>query len=146
MDDTSIWSAYEQNCLYYGKCKDLRTCPNKYNECCYCSRYMDVHPTLIADCGFASDCVIPSVNKKCYIAFGEICPICIEPITTKSSAWLTPCGHAFHKKCLIDNYHYRDIHNMCIQNSNEIPCPVCREGLVCCCVGLDSLDKYNSKN
>jgi hypothetical protein len=35
---------------------------------------------------------------------------------------------------------------MTLEYSNEIPCPVCREGHVSCCVGLDSLDKYNTEN
>ena len=86
------------------------------------------------------------INKKCYIGFGEICSICLEPIITKTSAWLTPCCHVFHRKCLIDNYQFIKIHRMTIEYSNEIPCPVCREGFICCCVGLENLDKYNSKN
>jgi hypothetical protein len=140
MDDNKIWSVYERNSLFYSKCKDLKTCPNNDNNKCYCHNYALVHPTVIAVCGFCD--TKPSINKKCYIKFGDLCSICIEPILTKSSAWLTPCSHVFHRKCLIRNFQYRTIHEMTISFSNEIPCPVCREGHVDCCVGLDTLGKY----
>lgn len=146
MDDNLIWSAYDRNCLYYSKCKELKTCTNIIYDCCYCHNNALLQPNVIANCGFSPGIEKPNINKKCYIKFGEICSICIEPIITKKSAWLTPCGHTFHRKCLIDNFQYRTIHKMTIGHSNEIPCPVCREGLIWCCVGIDKLDKYNSKN
>jgi hypothetical protein len=40
---------------------------------------------------------------KCYIRPGEECPICIDKIQTKSSAFLTNCGHSFHKECLFNS-------------------------------------------
>lgn len=146
MDDSSIWSAYERTCLYYSKCKDLTNCSNCHDNNCYCHEYALFRPTLIGDCGFSDENIKPNINKKCYIGFGELCSICVEPIITKTSAWLTPCGHSFHRKCLIENYQYRSINRMTIDHSNQIPCPVCREGHVGCCVGLYALDKYHSKN
>jgi len=125
MDDPRIWSAYERN---HGNGNTI------------------VHRMEIANCGFLCDSAIPSIRKKCYIGLGETCAICMEPIMTKTSAWLTPCSHAFHKKCLIENYQYRKEQKMNNKYSNEVPCPVCRGGLVGCCVGLDVLDKYYSKN
>jgi hypothetical protein len=124
MDDNLIWSAFEIE---------------RFNKC------LLVSPTKISNCGFlCSD--KPCINKKCYIGFGEMCSICIEPIMLKKDAWLTPCGHQFHRKCLINNHRYRQINSMTIEYSNEIPCPICRTGLVNCCVGIDDMDKYNSKN
>jgi hypothetical protein len=80
MDDNSIWSAYEQT--NYNKCKDLKICPHKYNNYCYCCNYVSVFPIKIADCGFTLH-EKPSIKKKCYIGFGELCSICIEPIISK---------------------------------------------------------------
>lgn len=119
MDDNLIWSAYHTR------------------KCCENS---PICPTTIASCGFESR---PEMNQKCYIAFGDTCYICMDPITSKTNAWLTPCGHQFHRKCVITNHVYRQTHGMTLEFSNEIPCPVCREGLVNCCVGIDDLDKYH---
>jgi len=143
MDDNLIWSEGRTN--YYHTCKDLKTCPHKYDNICYCCNYLSVNPIHIAKCGFSCG-EKPSMKKKCYIGFGEICSICIEPILSKTNAWLTSCGHPFHRKCIIENYIYRQTHHMTIEYSNAIPCPVCRTGLVDCCVGLESLDKYNTNN
>jgi hypothetical protein len=115
MDDNLIWSAYEGN---------------EHND-------RPDFPTRIAYCGFTCYDGKPSIKNKCYIRFGELCYICIDPIISKRNAWLTPCGHQFHRKCLINNHRYRQKHNMTLEFSNEIPCPVCRDGLVDCCVGLN---------
>lgn len=145
MDDQSIWTPYERNSYHYHKCADVTICPNKYNEKCCCKSDALVHPTMVADCGYID--AKPSMKKKCYIGFGEICSICIEPILSKRTAWLTHCGHSFHHKCLIENYQYRYENCMFIDEySDMVPCPVCREGLVGCCVGFDVLDRYNSSN
>lgn len=156
MDDNLVWSAYERNCLYYYKCKDVNTCPSsgvyddeiddyEKDKKCYCHQNSVVYPKVIADCGFSSG-IKPDINKKCYIRFGEICSICTDPIITKSSAWLTPCGHSFHRKCLIENFQYRLNNNMTIEYSNEIPCPICRTGHIWCCVGLENIDRFNNYN
>lgn len=144
MDDNLIWSVYGRSKCYH-KCKDLKLCPNKYNNICYCCNYLSVSPTIIANCGFLCGEKL-SMKKKCYVGFGEICSICLDPIISKSTAWLTPCGHPFHRKCAINNHNYRQMHNMTLECSNSIPCPVCRFGLIECCVGLENLDKYNTKN
>jgi Ring finger domain len=141
MDDNLIWSAYDR-ISYYHTCKDLTTCPHMVDNICYCRNHLAVSPTRIIGCGFSK----PSLTTKCYIGFGEQCSICLEPIVSKTNAHLTPCGHPFHRKCLIDNYQYREKHNMTLEFSNEIPCPVCRTGLVWCCVGFENLDKYNTEN
>lgn len=142
MDDNLVWSAYEPT---YSKCKDLNICPHNYDNNCFCYNYLSISPTIIANCGFLCN-EKPSIKNKCYIAFGEICSICMEPIVSKKNAWLTPCNHQFHRKCLINNHEYRRMHNMTLDFTNEIPCPVCRDGLVDCCVGLHDLNKYNTKN
>jgi hypothetical protein len=147
MDDNIVWSAYERNSFIYSTCKDLKKCPHTDTYNCYCSIYQLVHPKIIAYCGFLCGDIKQSIlNKKCYIGFGEICSICTEPIISKKSAWLTPCGHPFHHKCLIENHYYREKNNMTIEYSNEIPCPVCRKGLIDCCIGIDNINRYRDTN
>ena len=144
MDDNLTWSVYGRT-IYDHKCKDLKICPHKYDNNCYCSNYLSVSPTIIAKCGFFCGEKL-SINKKCYIGFGEICSICLDPIISKTTAWLTPCGHPFHRKCVMKNYNYRQIRNLTLEYTNAIPCPVCRYGLIECCVGLENLNKYNTEN
>jgi Ring finger domain len=144
MDDNLIWSVYDRT-TYYNTCKDLDQCPHKFNNKCFCSNYLTVTPTRIASCGFLCG-QKPSIKKKCYIGFGEICSICLDPIISKRNAQLTSCGHQFHRKCIVENHVYRQMHRMTLEYSNEIPCPVCRSGLVECCVGLEDMDRYHSEN
>ena len=60
------------------------------------------------------------VKIKCYIKPGEECPICYEEIMTKSSAFITNCGHPFHKKCLSK---YIESKWLSISTAR---CPMCR--------------------
>ena len=68
-----------------------------------------------------------SIKRRCYIKPGEECPICIESILTKTNAFLTCCGHAFHKSCIFK----------CVEKKWEekypgtFYCPVCRTYLGC---------------
>lgn len=73
------------------------------------------------------DITIPfQLKRKCYISCNEECPICYDAIITKQNAYITPCGHSYHKKCLF-NY---------IQKKREangftsvLKCPMCRSRL-----------------
>jgi len=55
-------------------------------------------------------------KDKLYIKIMDECPICLEMITSKRNAYLTDCGHAFHKTCM---------HKLVFQNINA-SCPMCR--------------------
>ena len=57
-----------------------------------------------------------TLKDKLYIKKFDECPICLEGITSKQNAYLTQCGHAFHKKCM---------HQLVFNNVNA-SCPICR--------------------
>lgn len=70
-------------------------------------------------------------KRKVYIKPGEECSICFEKIMTKRNAYLTACGHSFHKKCLFKTYQVkRQTNPYC-----SLYCPLCRAKL-----GLDIKD------
>ena len=80
-----------------------------------------------------------NLKIKHYIKIGEECPICYDPIFHKNNAYLTECGHSFHKSCLM-NYDYANH----LVLKGIIWCPMCRGDM-----GLygDSTEIYcNSKN
>lgn len=60
-------------------------------------------------------------RKKYYIRPEQDCPICLEPILTKTSAFLTPCGHGFHKMCI-----HRAFETKWLTKQAGICCPICR--------------------
>ena len=64
MDDQNIWSAFEK--------EDCSTLIQEYK---------------ISSCGYENIPITKKLfDKKCYIAFGEICPICTEPIFYKNNS------------------------------------------------------------
>ncbi len=70
-------------------------------------------------------------KRKVYIKPGEECSICFDKIMTKKNAYLTACGHSFHKTCLFTTYEIkRQTNPYCSLN-----CPLCRAKL-----GLDIKD------
>jgi hypothetical protein len=70
-------------------------------------------------------------KRKVYIKPGEECCICLDKIYTKTNAYLTGCGHSFHKKCLFKSYEVKRKSNPnCTLN-----CPLCRSNM-----GLDIKD------
>jgi len=81
-----------------------------------------------------------NIKRKCYIKPGEECAICMEQIVTKTSAYLTSCGHSFHKSCIFK----------CMETKwnskygSNFKCPLCRTNL-----GMDIHnmgDKYDMYN
>lgn len=139
MDDHSIWSPYERNRNYYHTHYNPDTCAT-YSDFgrCTCRYSQLLSPLIVGNCGFEDK---PSINRRCYIGFGEQCPICIQPILHKKTAWLTPCGHAFHRKCLL--YAFRHYLELDIAYSNVMPCPICRKELTNCCIGEYTTPHYH---
>jgi hypothetical protein len=62
-----------------------------------------------------------NLQNKHYIKIGEECSICLNPINSRSDAFLTDCGHPFHCKCISDNYS--------INYEYGSNCPLCRQDI-----------------
>ena len=139
-----VFYLYERNSRYYYDC-NLRNCIQHCSDClnneCYCHLKQEVKPFTIGDqdvpCNF---------ERRCYIKPGEECPICFDKIMTKSTAFISNCGHSFHKKCIFK----------CIESkwsstsyTSHARCPLCRTTL-----GYPEFNKryrstyftYNNKN
>ena len=114
-----VFSLYDRNLDYYNDCKKqnkLEKCKNKHLEECYCKLSVPVRPFVIGE-----NTICCNINRKCYIRPGEICPICYDAILTKKSAYLTRCGHPFHKTCILKS--------MDIYSKKQHTCPMCRKYL-----------------
>jgi hypothetical protein len=130
-----VFSLYERNFSIYYDCNKnnkIDTCPNMWKGFCYCFCSQPLLPNTIGNTG-----VLCNVKRKCYIKPGEECPICMDPITTKSTAYLTTCGHSFHKLCIFKcmEKKWTDKYGSCFH------CPMCRTNL-----GMDIHDineRYN---
>ena len=93
-----VFYLYERNSRYYYDCNlrnSIQHCSDCLNNECYCHLKQEVKPFTIGDqdvpCNF---------ERRCYIKPGEECPICFDKIMTKSTAFISNCGHSFHKKCI----------------------------------------------
>jgi len=121
-------SNYYYNCLHQGK-----ICTTKFNNECYCYESQIVKPYTIGE--QQTKC---NIKRKTYIKIGDECPICIEPINTKKSAFLTSCGHAFHKKCIFNAFETKWKNKW----GSQFYCPMCR-----CRLGQIDIDnRYNCKS
>lgn len=67
-----------------------------------------------------------SFKRKCYIKQGDECPICFDAIQTKRSAYITACGHSFHKACLS---RYMESKWLSTKYTSNARCPMCRSNL-----------------
>jgi len=116
-----VFCLYERNSRYYHDC-NLKNCIEECNDCwsndCYCHLKQTVRPFTIGDQN-----VPCSLKIKCYVKPGEECPICYEEIMTKSSAFITNCGHPFHKKCLSK---YIESKWLSSSYTSTARCPMCR--------------------
>lgn len=130
-----VFYLYERNSRYYHDCvqqNNIENCVDCDNNECYCHFKQEVKPFTIGDQDTPCD-----VKIKCYIKPGEECPICYEEIMTKSSAFITNCGHPFHKKCLSK---YIESKSLSISYTSTSRCPMCR-----CCLGdPDFIQRYRA--
>ena len=115
-----VFYLYERNKTFYDNCRLAgRKCPNEvYDVECYCQVIEPVLPITIGD-----QCVPCNFNRKVYIKQGEECAICMETIYQKNNAYLTSCGHSFHKTCLFNAFEIK------AKNKHNFPCPLCRARL-----------------
>ena len=124
-----IFYLYERNSSYYHDCS-LKNNIEEYwtNECCK----QEVIPFTIGD-----QYAVCDLNIRCYIKPGEECPICYEQINTKRSAFITNCGHRFHKKCLLK---CMETKWLSCSYASTARCPMCR-----CSLGdPEFLQRYRS--
>jgi len=113
-----VFYLYERTSRYYHSCAKTKTdCQSE----CYCHLQQTVIPSAIGDP------FIPcNLQRKCYIKPGEMCSICLDPIIKKSNAFITWCGHPFHKKCL---FMYMQSKWSSINPMHPVKCPMCRRML-----------------
>ncbi len=118
-EDDVFW-LYERNANFYRCCKTngntMANCRTVWNNECYCYESEEIQPRTIGDqtlpCRF---------HVKTYIPIGEMCPICLDGIYIKNNAYLTGCGHAFHKSCIrsvLETFPHKNL-----------MCPFCRANL-----------------
>jgi len=97
-------------------------CADPWNNKCICYLSQPIKASVIGDTE-----VPCSLTKKCFIKPNEECPICMNSISTYSTAYLTRCGHSFHKECI-----FKSMETCRINNNKLYCCPMCRTKL-----GLD---------
>ena len=115
--DDIFW-LYERNKNIYSDCiKKNRICNNLIDNKCYC--YIDdiVYPITVGDQDVK--CIF---KVKSYIKIGEECPICMEGIFHKINAYITGCGHSFHRKCLSKVFQTK----WKTKAYSVLRCPICR--------------------
>jgi hypothetical protein len=120
-----IFYVHERNRLIYYDCEKqgcIDKCPNNLLQVCCCKNYCPVYPDIISN----DYKINHNKTKKIYIKPGEICPICYDPIINKKNAFLTPCGHSFHKTCL-NQTHTSNLLRFGSKNEEKMPCPMCRK-------------------
>ena len=64
--------------------------------------------------------------NKSYIKINDKCMICISSVSSINNAYLTECGHTFHKSCLSNYFHFlkfKKPHKLILN------CPLCRSNL-----------------
>lgn len=112
-----VYSLYERNhLLYTSNCINEKIVSEKNN---YLTNHT-IKPITIGDSS------IPCcLHVKCYIRQGEECPICLENIMLKKDAFLTGCGHAFHRHCLLKMFENKWNQKL----FSALKCPMCRCGL-----------------
>lgn len=127
-----VFWLYERNKTkeYIDCIKLCKPCPNLFDNECLCDSSDPILPLTIGE-----QTVKCRFKVKSYIKFGEECPICFDPIQHKKNAYLTGCGHAFHRKCLFNTFQAK----WETKPFSTLKCPMCRAALGC----PDMLERYN---
>ena len=116
--DDIFW-LYERNKRAYCYCNNKSDYIPGSNVCNnYCFENIPVSSLTIGDTDIPCN-----INRKCYIKQGEECSICLENVMTKNTAYLSPCGHTFHKKCIFQAYESK----MYSKWASVFRCPMCRQ-------------------
>jgi Ring finger domain len=124
-----VFYLYERNSSWYYDCKNTgikQLCTNTLlnhspiNNTCFCEVEQIVKPITIGN-----QKVSCCLDRRCYIKPGTECPICYDQIIRRSDAYLTGCGHAFHKKCIFNAFKQKILYKY----TSNFNCPMCRTRL-----------------
>ena len=134
--EVDAFCLYERNRYWYHNCNNLNKmseCTTSFNKKCYCYLKCPVKPATIGDQDDNCD-----LKRKMYIVPTQECSICLEQIVRKSDAYLTSCGHGFHKGCIYKAFETKMKHKY----ASQFKCPECRTKIG---NDLDNLnDRYNT--
>lgn len=124
-----VWDLYKRNKRYYDVCHLAnKACPSFYEDC-YCHLSAPVLPITIGDQFHSCN-----MRTKRYISPYEECSICLEPINKESNAYLTNCGHGFHKSCLFKSYETNFYQHRRTELNGykyfQFLCPLCRKHII----------------
>ena len=118
-----VFYLYERNSSYYHNCSQqgkMNTCPDNWNNQCYCCANQEVLPLTIGD-----QTIPCSIKRKCYIKPNEECPICLENIFRKKESYISGCGHSFHKLCIFKSMETQ----WNTKYASNYKCPMCRSNI-----------------
>jgi len=118
-----VFYLYERNSSYYHNCNKqgkINECPDNWQNECYCHTKQDVLPLTIGN-----QYVPCSIKRRCYIRPGQECPICLENILRKSEAYISCCGHSYHKHCIFKSMETQ----WKKKYASNFKCPLCRTNL-----------------
>lgn len=141
-DDLDVWWLYERNSRYYYTCTDLSKCPSVSDDDEFCKECSCQYNQIVSPIEIGEWWQTSKLNVRSYIKIGSDCPICMAPMIHKRNAWITYCGHSFHRTCLVQFYNSYMRRKDIIHYTNCVPCPICRSELPTCCTGID-VQKYN---
>lgn len=115
-----VFYLYERNSSWYHNCKNINNIFEcKYNiSCCECHK----DKQLVMPITLGNRDVLCDLSRRCYVKPGTECSICFESIERKTDAYLTCCGHAFHKRCIFSAFKQK------VQGkwTSNFGCPLCR--------------------
>ena len=96
---------------------------NRFTTKKVCEFY--IREKIVQPITIGETCIPCKLSKKCYIYPGEECAICLDNILLKKDAYLTGCGHAFHRTCLFKTFETK----WSLKPFSTLKCPICRCGL-----------------
>lgn len=113
--EEDIYSINERTRNVYVECFTKEICERE----CECFNNQIIIPLSIGNNNFKR-----KLNNKMYISEKDNCAICVGKMDKKKEAYLTDCGHCFHKKCLTEYIEHQNK-----TTNKNIKCPICRSNL-----------------
>jgi hypothetical protein len=110
-----VFYLFVRNSRYYHDChskKNVENCNERYNA-----------KPAVLPFTIGNQCLPCDYKIKCYVKPTDECPICYDKIMTKMNAFITDCGHHYHKKCLLK---YMENKWLSTRYTSVARCPMCR--------------------